>query len=403
MNLSEEIVVGIPYKNTSVDEEDFPSKVGGTPKWLALEGFPQPTCTKCSNPLKFVLQVYAPLEEIKEAYYRTLYLFVCNQEECRNKDHSVRIFRNQLAFENKYYTETEEGDLVRKGENPSIPIEHILTKNTFGIETIIIDVEESKKIEEAIKNAPKPGDFDDIDEDEEDDDESKTSEDYRHENELLKQYLEAEKTEEGREMGKDFGDLVNDLDKAQRDEKFIRFTKFCASHPNQILRYCRSEESEPLWVSDQKVPDVTKVPKCSICGSKKIFELQINCQLLHYIPELTMCDWGVLAIYTCKKSCAKKEEDYIEESIVIQLNVQELELDDKALQQILAAQKEAKKEEGNGENGQEKKKKKKKKNKKKQPQEESKGSEDEWEEEEDIKEIKEVKEEEDGCSESDWM
>jgi len=31
MNLSEEIVVGVPYKNPTVDEEDFPSKVGGVP------------------------------------------------------------------------------------------------------------------------------------------------------------------------------------------------------------------------------------------------------------------------------------------------------------------------------------------------------------------------------------
>jgi len=180
-----------------------------------------------------------------------------------------------------------------------LPIENILTKNTFGIETIIIDPEETQKIEEAIKNAPKPGDFDDVDEFEDDeDDESKTSEDYRHENELIKQYLEAEGNAEFKEMSTDFDNLVNDLDKAQKDEKFIRFTKFCASYPNQILRYCRSEASEPLWISDQKVPDVTKVTKCAICGSKKVFELQINCQLLHYIPELTMLDWGVIAVYT---------------------------------------------------------------------------------------------------------
>jgi len=108
--------------------------------------------------------------------------------------------------------------------------------------------------------------------------------------------------------------------------------------------------------------------------------------------------------YRCKKSCSKSQEDYIEESLVIQLNVQELVLDEKALKEILDAQKDQKKEGGNGANGEEKKKKKKKKNKKKQDKEESKGTDDEDEEDDDNKEkgIQEVKEE-DQFSESDWM
>ncbi len=183
--------------------------------------------------------------------------------------------------------------MVRSGPNPVLPNEYLLSNNMYGIETFVIDPEETKKIEELLK-LPQVDDDDFEDED----DESKTSEDFHHENELIKQYIEAEKDDEFKEMGHDFNELAKDLDEAQKDANFVKFTRFCQSYPNQILRYCRSEESEPLWVSDQKVPDVSKVPKCEFCGSKKIFELQLTCQLLHYIKELTMLDWGVLAIYT---------------------------------------------------------------------------------------------------------
>jgi len=197
-------------------------------------------------------------------------------------------------MDNKYYTE-EGDDLKRSGANPLIPTEHILTKLTYEVETVIVDPEETKKILEAIKN-PVIEEWED--EDDEDEDKSKTSEDYRHENELIKQYLEEEKNEEFRAMGADFSDVVKDLDNAEKDENFKKFTKICASHPNQVLRYCRSEGSEPLWISDLKVPDVKSVPKCKRCGGKRVFEFQFNCQLLHYVPEITMLDWGVIAVYT---------------------------------------------------------------------------------------------------------
>jgi len=185
--------------------------------------------------------------------------------------------------------------LVHKGENPAVPIENILTKNTWNIDTVIIDPEENKAIDEAIKLQLKTGDAED---DDDEDDESKTSEDFRHENELIKNYLEEEKNDEFKEMGADFANVVNDLEKAQKDENWIKFQKFTESHQSQILRYCRSEETQPLWVSDEKVPDISNIPACQICGSKRVFEFQINCQILYYIKELTMLDWGVLAVYT---------------------------------------------------------------------------------------------------------
>jgi len=350
---------------------------------------------------------------VESAYYRTVYLFICNEEGCRNKDHSIRIFRNQLPFENKYYSEKEDGELVRKGDNPVMPMEYILTKNTWNIDTVIVDPEENKQIEEAVKLLAQTGDADD---ESDEDGQSKTSEDYRHENELIKNYLEEEKNDDFKEMGADFISMANDLERAQKDDKWNRFIKFTESHQNQVLRYCRSEATEPLWISDLKVPDISNIPACKVCGSKRVFEFQINCQILYYVKELTLLDWGVIAVYTCKNSCQKTEEEYVEEYAVIQLNAQELQLDEKALKEIMSAPRENKGDtDGNGE----KKKKKKKKNKKKKeekPAEESKGSDDEddeddWGEEEVVEKltkaqdekIVEATQEEENLSESDWM
>ncbi len=133
--------------------------------------------------------------------------------------------------------------MVRKGENPVVPIENILTKNTWNIDTVTIDPEENKAIEEAVQLQLKTGDAED---DEDEDDESKTSEDFRHENELIKNYLEEEKNDEFKEMGADFANVVNDLEKAQKDENWIKFKKFTECYKSQVLRLYRNEETKSL-------------------------------------------------------------------------------------------------------------------------------------------------------------
>lgn len=63
----------------------FPSKIGGKPAWLDLKNVPKPKdleCGSCNQPKTFLCQVYAPVEEKEECFHRTIYVFVCKNQEC---------------------------------------------------------------------------------------------------------------------------------------------------------------------------------------------------------------------------------------------------------------------------------------------------------------------------------
>ena len=88
----------------------FPAKVGGKPAWLNPKLLPstsQLTCVHCSNPMVFLMQLYAPLRETFGAhagsFHRTLFLFVCLEEKCSTLQRSVLCFRSQLPRHNPFY------------------------------------------------------------------------------------------------------------------------------------------------------------------------------------------------------------------------------------------------------------------------------------------------------------
>ena len=51
----------------------FPSKVGGKPAWLNPEKLPTEESVQCSNcktPMVFLLQVYAPNDDVANSFHR---------------------------------------------------------------------------------------------------------------------------------------------------------------------------------------------------------------------------------------------------------------------------------------------------------------------------------------------
>ena len=51
----------------------FPSKVGGKPAWLNPEELPSQEslqCPYCQNSMVFLLQLYAPIEEVLHSFHR---------------------------------------------------------------------------------------------------------------------------------------------------------------------------------------------------------------------------------------------------------------------------------------------------------------------------------------------
>ena len=73
-------------------------------------------CDKCFNPLTFLLQIYAPRDDISTAFHRSFYVFVCRSSPACIKERSgVRVLRAQCARVNNYYGATPATELKRTG------------------------------------------------------------------------------------------------------------------------------------------------------------------------------------------------------------------------------------------------------------------------------------------------
>lgn len=104
----------------------------------------------------------------------------------------------------------------------------------------------------------------------------------------------------------EFEKYTNQLDD---DKAFNKFKKKISNEPEQVIRFHRG--GSPLWITTLNQPNDTDIPACETCQGPRMFEFQIMPQLLNSFKDLDI-DWGVLAIYTCAKSC-NTNSNYIEE------------------------------------------------------------------------------------------
>lgn len=83
----------------------FPSKLGGRPVWLYF-GHSRPhalRCGVCGGVLAFLLQLYAPINGLDQAFHRVIYLFVCRSRGCAGGVGAARVLVAQLPRENPFY------------------------------------------------------------------------------------------------------------------------------------------------------------------------------------------------------------------------------------------------------------------------------------------------------------
>ena len=96
----------IPGMHADVDHRGWDGGVaGGRPSWLIPTGLPSPAamaCRRCGEPLAFLLQIYAPLDDAEDAFHRTLYLFCCRDGRCVERN-SLLALRGQLPRVNGVY------------------------------------------------------------------------------------------------------------------------------------------------------------------------------------------------------------------------------------------------------------------------------------------------------------
>lgn len=293
-------------------------KVGGAPVWLDPMNLPRPEallCTLCNEPMKFLLQIYCPLDDVNDAFHRSIYIFCCHRSSCID-ERGVLVLRSQLPKANPYYAlnPTDSDDAVQqqstKRENMVLPKLCSLCGCSSGLQCI-----KCKSVNYCSRSHQKIHwkhhkltcgngirDF---------------NTDQIKQSWLFKEYdlvvseeeLKADKAEaiessttiwedarstQGETKEEEDEDLKlrqEDYDQAlgneSRDPEYVRFlSRIRRGGSNQVLRYCRwNDLYGPLPVSTAaaKQYQEEQPPRCEHCGSARKFEFQIMPQLLSYL------------------------------------------------------------------------------------------------------------------------
>ena len=121
-----QVMLGFVYEQGKEEEEEgntYPplftttdwmswdgGKVGGKPIWLNRKDLPSVAameCGVCGEIMKFLLQIYCPVDGIEEAFHRAIYVICCRKKACIErhclKTRSVKVFRCQLPRNNQFY------------------------------------------------------------------------------------------------------------------------------------------------------------------------------------------------------------------------------------------------------------------------------------------------------------
>lgn len=315
----------------------FPSKIGGKPAWLDYDNLPEPedlTCSRCGEPLVFLLQSYAggALPD-ERCFHRTLFVFCCKNGECHTPGNSpaFKVFRSQLPRKNKYYSFEAPKDDVPAEMTAPIPIQLCNVcgckgpKRCGGCQSVSYcskshqvwdwkhghsgvckgkEATEAKSSESALlPEYELVLEFEELPE-------GKTDEEIQKEFESMASKLEVDTSHD---------ESVNEVetymaDKAKLDATLLKFRDRIRNEPSQVLRYNR--EGQPLWIGENQ-PKAGELPACRACGGELVFEMQVMPQIINDIQTDHMdskaMNFGVLAVYTCKTSCEVPPGTYVQE------------------------------------------------------------------------------------------
>jgi len=309
---AEEVLLGYLETASRVNQLHriyFPSKVGGKPAWLAPPSADPnlAICPACNGCMTFLLQVYACQESVS-TFHRTLYVFVCLP--CGGE---FAAYRSQLPRINSFYSSepSEVEDTLTKYEDEflenccaacGIPVGkeeqceescvpnalHIRCKNASLYRTVPTTFDEYELVvaeEESVEDL---------------------QDDFTHEKKLHEEYKRREATCPDELLDRSEEEAFGDLSTYKEDAVFARFLERVNQNPGHVIRYAAG--GKPLWYS-QKGFDLfatnKTVPNCEACGSPRVFELQLQPNLLQHIKADSV-DFGVLCIFTCQDSCEPK-------------------------------------------------------------------------------------------------
>eukprot|EP00929_Paragymnodinium_shiwhaense_P054757 TRINITY_DN27442_c0_g2_i1.p1 TRINITY_DN27442_c0_g2~~TRINITY_DN27442_c0_g2_i1.p1 ORF type:complete len:475 (-),score=133.97 TRINITY_DN27442_c0_g2_i1:153-1577(-) len=114
-------------------------------------------------------------------------------------------------------------------------------------------------------------------------------------------------------------------ERGEKDNTFSRFQRYSRENEAHVIRYHWGDQ--PLWFCGQGKLK-SKIPCCEACGAERVFELQVQPQLIGLLLDTTAVarrlDFGTICVYSCSQSCCAKitgsgiNSAYIEEFAYVQ-------------------------------------------------------------------------------------
>eukprot|EP00178_Gracilaria_changii_P023450 TRINITY_DN70949_c0_g1_i1.p1 TRINITY_DN70949_c0_g1~~TRINITY_DN70949_c0_g1_i1.p1 ORF type:complete len:403 (+),score=63.95 TRINITY_DN70949_c0_g1_i1:97-1209(+) len=357
---------GNPFQNTVLgfaepsDERtnspaSFASKAGGRPVWLLrppAKAPRAPTCALCNQPQRFLLQIYAPLEEDvvghENAFHRVLTLAICNNATCARSERCVSVLRAQLARQNDFYGWDAEDDAAAEellsdvcdvcgflGERKCGGCrrftycgkicqlshwknghKHECSAKGGSCDEKSLEGLQFKEVE-IVTDVHPDMQLSDLESDDDDADDGECTPSSQLQDTQLKGTFQDADEDELPE------DLFKPREGRENDATYERFCKVVSYAADQVVRYERG--GRELWGSSAK--RCPSVPRCERCGAGRVFEMQVMPQLLYFVcerdaPNASLrrvatrlrndLDWLAICVYCCERSCGRGGE-YVRE------------------------------------------------------------------------------------------
>lgn len=282
----------------------FPSKIGGRPAWLDPMHLPSLDHLHCPSEgtvMKFLLQIYAPVDDNPEAFHRSLFIFISPRAKGLHATPAgVQVFRCQLPRSNEFYdfdppspnSNCGPKQMHQSPEDPWAVGEYEQAVVHQNANVAPSTVELFPEYEIVVEDEPVGMNI-----------HSKHSleQDNTKEMECTSQEPFTEE-----ELPSELVDQIeNSMPVSQRH--FAAFAARVSTAPAQILRYCFENGASPLCPSPDGIPPPDSIPPCPHCHGPRRFEFQVMPQLLNKLgidpSDDDALDWGTIAIYSCAISC----------------------------------------------------------------------------------------------------
>lgn len=357
-------------------------QVGGKPSWLNPQYIPSAiTCLHCSSSMKFVTQIYAPVDFPDDrAFHRTLYVFACtrclHRTESNNENITeitgIRVLRAQLPTQNEYLPNLEDNEQVlqqvnwqqhqpdawnvnlcalcgakgkgkcplqqlyfcgsehqkeykKRGDSAVLPLTQLVVEEEPPVE-----VDETKKNRKQLFSNIHDNNSDDDDDDDNDDDDEDVN-DAGLESDKGKQEDDDDAELEQEDLNQMTGATTNLVSQDPITMKFYQRIQGRPSVRDQCLRYIRwSNNTDPLWIREQYHP--SSIPPCRHCGAERKFEFQLMPQMLHYLIQKRK--GATPSQYAQVKEALEQTESWVQQTPPEQIPPALMEARDSAIQRV---------------------------------------------------------------------